>query len=340
MQSGKSWRECEAMECDKCKEERERRNRLIAAGDSRVIQDPFVDAPYMHKNNEPKYHAMLLRAAEHAKKLEKHVLWFGAEDTPENPSQLAQSDAQLVARKEKLLQLHDQKTAGIPGITPAYVGLRGRTTEKICCTKEIVILKHMACSLVGWELHPADRRRDIEGPERYLDHLPRCLYLKVEGASWQIHPRLECGVFPLHPVTRSWELNAATSAKIRRRGFTWVPDFASTAFMIQGATLKAGLADCGDVTDRVGSSEAMTSYVILSRLQSAAGLLLLRAFSPMLFRQGEPSGPHVLLKFLRGQKRAKRQTSNDTHEETAGEVNAYTFEDAFKEYNQRTKDLN
>ena len=93
MQSGKSWEKREAMECDKCKDERERRNRLIAAGDSRVTQDPFVDAPYMHKNNEPKYHAMLLRAAEHAKKLEKHVLWFGAEDTPENPSQLAQSDA-------------------------------------------------------------------------------------------------------------------------------------------------------------------------------------------------------------------------------------------------------
>ena len=77
-----------------------------------------------------------------------------------------------------------------------------------------------------------------------------------------------------------------------------MPDFASTAFMIQGATLKAGLADCGDVTDGVDSSEARTAYVISSRMQSAAGLLLLRAFSPALFRQGEPPGPHVLLKFF------------------------------------------
>ena len=65
----------------------------------------------------------------------------------------------------------------------------------------------------------------------------------VEGASWKIHLKLDPGVFPLHPVTRAWEL----------RGFTWVPDFASTAFMIQGATLKAGLADCGDITDAVGN---------------------------------------------------------------------------------------
>ena len=65
---GRSWVDCVAMECEKCKEERERRNRLIAPGDERVTREPFIDAPYIHKNNEPKYHALLLRAAEHAKK--------------------------------------------------------------------------------------------------------------------------------------------------------------------------------------------------------------------------------------------------------------------------------
>ena len=100
------------------------------------------------------------------------------------------------------------------------------------------------------------------------------------------------------PVHRVWELNGH-SGKTQRRGFTWVPDFASTAFMIQGATLQAGLADCGDVMDVVGSSDAMTGYVILSRLTAAIGLLLLRAFSPVLFRQGEPPGPCVLLKWMR-----------------------------------------
>ena len=237
------------------------------------------------------------------------------------------------------MEFHDQKTAGIPGITPAYIGLKGRTTEKLCQTKDVVILKHQQCTLVGWELHPADRRRDIQGPERFLTHLPRCLFLKVEGATWQIDAKLGPGVFPLFPVIRSWELNAETSAQIKRRGFTWVPDFASTAFMIQGATLKAGLADCGDVTDDVGSSEAMTEYVILSRLQSAAGLLLLRAFSPALFRQGEPPGPHVLLKFLRGQKRGKQHIEIDTPTESAAESITYTFENALQEYTDRTKDL-
>ena len=128
----------------------------------------------MHKNNEPKYHAMLLRAAKHGKKEGKHILWFAAVDEPDNPQQLAKSKERLHERKQKLLQTHDQKTAGIPGITPIFVGLRGRTTEKICVTKDIVILKHMPCTLVGWELAIADQRRDIKGPSRFFKYLPKC----------------------------------------------------------------------------------------------------------------------------------------------------------------------
>ena len=135
MMRGASWSTCQALECDMCKRKRERRNRVITSGDKRVTQKPFIDAPYMHKNNEPKYHAMLLRAAEHGKKEGKHILWFAAVDEPDNPQQLAKSKERLHERKQKLLQIHDRKTAGIPGITPIFVGLRGRTTEKYVSPK-------------------------------------------------------------------------------------------------------------------------------------------------------------------------------------------------------------
>ena len=69
--------------------------------------------------------------------------------------------------------------------------------------------------------------------------------------------------------------------------------------MIQGASLIAGLADCGGVSDNIGPTETMNSYVILSRLTSAEGLLLLRAFSPYLFTMNTAFGPLCLLKFLR-----------------------------------------
>ena len=86
------------------------------------------------------------------RKKKSHVVRFAAEDKPTNPSQLAKNDAALTAKTEKLLEFHYQKTAGIPGITPAYIGLKGRTTEKSCQTKDVVILKHQQCTLVGWEL--------------------------------------------------------------------------------------------------------------------------------------------------------------------------------------------
>ena len=227
-----------------------------------------------------------------------------------------------------MLLLHDQKTCGIPGITPAYIGLRGRVTEKICSKRGIVILKHMQCTLIGWHLHVADKRMDIPGAERFLEQLPKCLFLKVDNVDWIIDPRLGPGVFPLHPVYRTWELNKDQGVKICRRGFTWVPDFASTAFMMQGATLKAGLADCGDVEENVGGQEAMQAYVILSRLQRAEGLLLMRAFSPMLFQQGEAPGPHVLLKLMRSQ-----QNKSDTG------TSSYSFADALDEYKHRMEDV-
>ena len=88
----------------------------------------------------------------------------------------------------------------------------------------------------------------------------------------------------------------------RRKGFTLLPDYASTAFMIQGATLAAGIADCGDVVDFGGLSELMTVYVILSRVKSADGLLILRAFCENLFQMGDLPGSHCLLKMLRHEK--------------------------------------
>ena len=68
---------------------------------------------------------------------------------------------------------------------------------------------------------------------------------------------------------------------------------------MQGETLKAELADCGDITALPGLTEMLTTYVILSRVRKADALLLMRAFSPYLFKLGNPTGPYCLLKLLR-----------------------------------------
>ena len=135
----------------------------------------------------------------------------------------------------------------MPGLNLLYEGMKVRVTEKLVKNKNMVILKHSSCTVVGWELHPADTAT-AEGAERMLNYVPRCIYLKFEGAKWTVDNRLGPGVWPLLPVYRTWELGSEQKAKIKRYGFTLVPDYASTAFMIQGATLTAAIADCGAVS--------------------------------------------------------------------------------------------
>ena len=127
--SDSQWAAMQRMECSQCQTERERRNRVIAAEDSRVRSEPYLSALFIHTNNEPKYHAMLLRAHEHAKRLRKHVLWFQALDDPENPSQIVKKPERLQQRLREFLQMHDQHTAGVPGLNMLYEGMQARVTE-------------------------------------------------------------------------------------------------------------------------------------------------------------------------------------------------------------------
>ena len=112
-----------------------------------------------------------------------------------------------------------------------YKGIRVRVTEKIAKGKRLTILKHTPCEIVGWDLHPGDRVHE-SGSERLLAYLPRVVYVQFSGATWQVHPGLHQGVFPLKAVTREWELNKATKTKVSRKGFTLVPDFACTGFLM------------------------------------------------------------------------------------------------------------
>ena len=77
-----------------------------------------------------------------------------------------------------------------------------------------------------------------------------------------------------------------------------VPNFASTAFMMQGCSVDAIRADCGDLWKRCYLPDMTTAHAILSRMKNANGLLPLRKFSQDLFRQGEAAGPKCLMKLL------------------------------------------
>jgi len=65
--------------------------------------------------NGHNYHTMLLRSIEDAKHGEaapRQILWMIAEDVLLNPGLLADSRVGLEEERRRLLQMHDQKTAG------------------------------------------------------------------------------------------------------------------------------------------------------------------------------------------------------------------------------------
>ena len=91
----------------------------------------------------------------------------------------------------------------------------------------------------------------IETQSEYLiDHLPLVIYVHYPEATWEIGS-LSQGVYPLRPRTRTWKVSKYTGIAARRKGYTLLPDFASTAHMIQGATLDAAYLDALEASCRV-----------------------------------------------------------------------------------------
>ena len=121
-----------SMECAECKSERERRNRLLVEKDPHLHNEPYLTAPHVHKNKDPKYHAMLLRtveAAKHADAKPKHMMWITAEDSFPNPGEIVKDEEKRQQQRERLLQFNIRKTKEIPGLLPIFLGMKVRVTE-------------------------------------------------------------------------------------------------------------------------------------------------------------------------------------------------------------------
>ena len=106
------------------------------------------------------------------------------------------------------------------------------------------------------------------------------------------------GVYPLRPKSRTWKVHKYTGIEAKRTSFWIIPDFCSTAHMIQGATLKAAYMDAQHSGCNIGLVNQIAAYVCLSRVKQLEGIYVLQSFSPLLFNRGPPEGPERLLRKL------------------------------------------
>ena len=59
-------------------------------------------------------------------------MWITAEDSFQNPGEIVKDEETRQQQRERLLQYNDQKSKGIPGLLPTFLGMKVRVTEKAC----------------------------------------------------------------------------------------------------------------------------------------------------------------------------------------------------------------
>eukprot|EP00435_Cladocopium_sp_Y103_P018792 s5092_g4.t1 len=130
---------------------------------------------------------------------------------------------------------------------------------------------------------------------------PSIVYVKFEGAEWQLEGLEEPGVYPVVPKTSPWYLDKGRQVKtlkVSRTQLPLTPAFSMTARSSQGKTLRAVLLDLqvdGRVDPTIGT-------VATTRVRSREDVLIMRPFLKTTFQCGMLSeGPDLLLQKLAGQ---------------------------------------
>lgn len=284
----------ESTECQKCAGERQRRKRVLGIHEETPEdwkQAPFTDCPALYSFNVPRYFAIQIRAREFAKQNKLHLSWCYAKDTPLHPGDCDLPTEALDAKRERWLTRHDQDTCNITSLLPLVVGMPLRLTDSIDRDKQLY--RGRRVTLYGWTLHPECVSEALQEGESILNRLPLVIYIYCAGADWQIG-KLPKGVYPVTPRSRTWKVNKYTGIEARRTGFLLLPDFGSTAHMIQGATLEAAFFDGQDTGSNVGENSQIAAYVCLSRIKQLLCIGVLQPFSPWLFKQGPPKATPTL----------------------------------------------
>ena len=185
------------------------------------------------------------------------------------------------------LQYHDRDTGDLCGTLPLAIGMPVALTHHLNRSPEMMLLKGTKGPVHSWVWDENDR-------------LPRCVYFKVPGATWQLDGIDEPGVYPIYPRKEDWFLDGKRKnpvLKVKRQQIPLTPAFAITAHSSQGKTLRALLLDLS-VDKRVDTT---IGAVGASRVCCRDDCLILRPFPLWLFQRGVSDGPKLLLQKLRGE---------------------------------------
>ena len=224
-----------------------------------------------------------------------------------HPSDRELKPEALNEKRLSWLQRHDQDTGNITSLLPLAVGMPIRLTDNVDRNRQLY--RGRRGFLHAWTLHLESTTLETNG-EMLIDRLPLVIYVIFPEADWHIG-ELPRGVYPITPRSRAWQVNKRTGIQARRKGYTLIPDFASTAHMIQGATLETAFTDLLDATAKTSLSAMIAAYVCLSRVKELRNIVVMQPFCPSLLTRGPPSGPARLIPKLTGKSSSEAAIKND-----------------------------
>ena len=265
-----------------------------------IGRTPFDTAPALYAFNVPRYYTLMQRAKDFANVHQHRIQWCFATDLPLNADDRDLTPEQLDDKRWQWLAYHDQQTGHIASTVPLVPGMPVRLTDSV--DRDRMLYRGRRGVIVGWAPHPAEEKVAMDGAWA-LTKMPQAIYVRFENSRWTIHDELGEGVYPITPVSRTWTVNRRTGVRARRTGYFLVPDFASTAHMIQGQSLLAAFVDLvsNDGTEDSTEEQYLKAYVMLSRAKVLDNLWILRPFAKDLFHQGPPTGPNIFMKKLKNE---------------------------------------
>ena len=281
-------------ECSYCAADR--RSRILVAqgaADTR-FQKEFADAVAIFGTNDIKYHVNKLRAIQWANARDKQPYLFVAQDVAS--SVVVQEKPNLTTEKLQWLQRHDKECGGLYGVLPLCVGMPVRATDHL--DRKRGILKGTKGYVVGW----STIANETPAPEGVVcNTLPAVVYVRFETAtSWHVPGLPDANVYPVGTCRRVWYLDRQRQRpklRVSRTQFPLAPQFAITAHVAQGQTIKEGV-----MTDLcIGpTGNPFTVYVAITRVTGREKLLIFRPFDAAPFQKGIGLGRDLLLRHLRG----------------------------------------
>ena len=169
---------------------------------------------------------------------------------------------------------------------------------------ELGICNGTRCNLVRIVFSPSTADFDPSSDKadtHFIRHLPLMIVIKIppkidpvtQAETWKFKrfEGLLPGEFPVFPMTKKFDHKYRFNGKqhsvsVQRTQFPLIPAYALTGYTAQGQTFDKAILDITRPKGRgVGRSSPADLYVLLSRIKTSAGVLILRDFQEGILTQ-------------------------------------------------------